>query len=91
MSTWRMACRRWTCRTGALSCFSSRIVTSWILYSSRAIALPEVQQDNLAAMVAISLLGEIAVMEKVESIEVVARLERKLDNRAKPAKMLPFA
>jgi hypothetical protein len=53
--------------------------------------LNEDDLDEIATMLAINLLGEITVMEKVEMIEVLAHFEEKSEAKAKPAAWLAYA
>jgi hypothetical protein len=47
--------------------------------------------DEVAILVAVGLLGEVVVLEKVDQIEVVKAFDEDKANRAKPAEWLPYA
>ncbi|UXY15228.1 hypothetical protein N8I74_18245 [Chitiniphilus purpureus] len=47
--------------------------------------------DELGAVVAAALVGEMTIMEKVDAIEVVERFESRFQSKAKPAAWLPYA
>ena len=53
--------------------------------------LSDDELDELATMVAVGLLGEMVVLEKVDQIEVVKAFDGDRANRAKPAEWLPYA
>lgn len=53
-------------------------------------ALNEDDLSEIGTMLAINLLGETTVMEKVDVIEVVTQLERKFKDKAKPAAWLAY-
>lgn len=53
--------------------------------------LDDDELEEIAILVAISLLGEITVLEKVDQIEVVRAFEGDRAKRAKPAAWLPYA
>mgnify|MGYP000400248955 CR=1 FL=1 len=47
--------------------------------------------DELGAMIAAGLIGELVVMERVNCIEVIDCFEARFENKAKPASWLPYA
>lgn len=55
------------------------------------LGISESESDELASLIAIGLLGEILVMEKIEMIEIVEKFENFLESKAKPAAWLPYA
>lgn len=47
--------------------------------------------DEIATLVAVGLLGEMVVLEKVDQIKVVKAFDGDRADRAKPAEWLPYA
>lgn len=62
-----------------------------VFVSASCAAMAPEQRDEAASIVAQGLLGELVLLEQVESVELAARLPAGDDARARPASELPLA
>jgi len=62
-----------------------------VLAAQSPLTRSEDARDELAAIVVTGLLGELCVMQRVGSIELIEQFEPRQAAKAKPAAWLPYA